>query len=132
MQKAELRDGTGSCTGDNEVGGGIGCCHILETADKIKTIIATVSEDAERIKQLEEKGAVYYESGTKAKQYFPKITKEEAEQTEIRSLLDKVFHGNAGILVNTMVKNEMLQEEEITQLYNLLHGGNNDKNNGFS
>lgn len=84
------------------------------------------------LKRLEEKGAVYYEKGTKAKQYFPKITKEEAEQTEIRSLLDKVFHGNAGILVNTMVKNEMLQEEEITQLYNLLHGGNNDKDNGFS
>lgn len=84
------------------------------------------------LKRLEEKGAVYYEKVEKAKQYFPKITKEEAEQTEIRSLLDKVFHGNAGILVNTMVKNEMLQEEEITQLYNLLKGGNNDKDNGFS
>ncbi len=33
-------------------------CGILETAHKVKTIIATVSEDAERIKQLEEKGAV--------------------------------------------------------------------------
>ena len=34
------------------------------------------------LKRLEEKGAVYYESGTKAKQYFPKITKEEAEEAK--------------------------------------------------
>ena len=84
------------------------------------------------LKRLEEKGAVYYEKGTKAKQYFPKITKEEAEHNEIHSLLDKVFHGNAGLLVNTIVKDEMLSEDEIAQLYGLLHGGGNDKNNGFS
>ncbi len=35
-----------------------GCCHILETADKIKTIIATVSGDIKRIRELEKKGAV--------------------------------------------------------------------------
>ncbi len=84
------------------------------------------------LKRLEEKEAVYYEKGTKAKQYFPKITREEAEQDEIHSLLDKVFHGNAGLLVNTMVKDEMLSEEEIAQLYRLLHGGEDDKDNGFN
>ncbi len=74
------------------------------------------------LKRLEEKEAVY----------FPKITREEAEQDEIHSLLDKVFHGNAGLLVNTMVKDEMLSEEEIAQLYRLLHGGEDDKDNGFN
>lgn len=33
-------------------------CNILRTAHKVKTIIATVSENTEKIKQLEEKGAV--------------------------------------------------------------------------
>ena len=84
------------------------------------------------LKRLEEKGAVYYEKGAKAKQYFPKITKEEASQNEIHSLLDKVFHGSAGLLVNTIIKDEMLSEEEITQLYKLLHGGKDDKDNNFS
>ena len=31
------------------------------------------------LKRLEEKGAVYYERGAKAKQYFPKITQDEAD-----------------------------------------------------
>ena len=72
------------------------------------------------LKRLEEKGAVYYERGAKAKQYFPKITQ------EILSFLDKVFHGNAGMLVNTMVKDEIISEEEVMQLYKLLHGEKND------
>ena len=78
------------------------------------------------LKRLEEKGAVYYERGAKAKQYFPKITQDEAEQKEILSFLDKVFHGNAGMLVNTMVKDEIISEEEVMQLYKLLHGEKND------
>ena len=50
------------------------------------------------LKRLEEKGAVYYERGAKAKQYFPKITQDEAEQKEILSFLDKVFMETQGCL----------------------------------
>ena len=45
-------------------------CKILETAQQARTIIATVSEDEKRIKQLEDRGAVIVKTAAFSSKYL--------------------------------------------------------------
>ena len=93
----------------------------LKTTEKwSKNIVITY------LKRLEEKGAVSYERNDKAKLYFPIITQDDAKSVEVNALLNKVFNGNAGLLINTMVKEEILTKEELDQMYKFLHGEKDD------
>ena len=48
------------------------------------------------LKRLEDKGAVYYEEGERAKQYYAKIPQNEAVVEEAKSFLQKAFKGKLG------------------------------------
>lgn len=72
------------------------------------------------LKRMEEKGAVYYEEGERAKQYYPKIDRQEAALQETEEFLEKVFGGRMGLMLNTMVEQKALSGKEIAELYEIL------------
>lgn len=72
------------------------------------------------LKRMEEKGAIYFEPGERAKQYYPKIDRQEAALQETEEFLEKVFGGRMGLMLNTMVERKALSGEEISELYEIL------------
>lgn len=72
------------------------------------------------LKRMEEKGAVYYETGERAKAYYPKIDRQDAALQETEEFLEKVFGGRMGLMLNTMVERKALSGEEISELYEIL------------
>ncbi|HZK60966.1 MAG TPA: BlaI/MecI/CopY family transcriptional regulator, partial [Anaerovoracaceae bacterium] len=58
--------------------------------------------------RMESKGAVRYEEGIRAKQYYPAVERTETVLGETESFLDKVYSGSLGLMVNTMVKKNSL------------------------
>lgn len=72
------------------------------------------------LKRMEEKGAIYYKEGGRAKQYYPKIDRQEAALQETEEFLEKVFSGRMGLMLNTMVERKALSGEEISELYEIL------------
>lgn len=72
------------------------------------------------LKRMEEKGAIYYEAGERAKLYYPKIDRQEAALQETEEFLEKVFGGRMGLMLNTMVERKALSGEEISELYEIL------------
>ncbi|MBQ9141658.1 MAG: BlaI/MecI/CopY family transcriptional regulator [Lachnospiraceae bacterium] len=75
------------------------------------------------LKRLEEKGAVYYEEGGKAKQYYAKVPQTEVVLEEVRSFLQKAFKGKLGLMLNTMIEEEALTQTELDELYEILEKG---------
>lgn len=72
------------------------------------------------LKRMEEKGAIYYETGERAKRYYPQIDRQEAALQETEEFLGKVFGGRMGLMLNTMVERKALSGEEISELYEIL------------
>lgn len=72
------------------------------------------------LKRLDAKGAVYYEEGERAKQYYAKIPQNEATLEETKNFLNKAFKGKIGLMINTLVKEEELTEQDLDELYEIL------------
>lgn len=70
--------------------------------------------------RMESKGAVRYEEGIRAKQYYPAVERTETVLGETESFLEKVYSGSLGLMVNTMVEKNSLSKEEIDELYAIL------------
>ncbi|MBR4085307.1 MAG: BlaI/MecI/CopY family transcriptional regulator [Lachnospiraceae bacterium] len=79
------------------------------------------------LKRLEDKGAVYYEEGERAKQYYAKIPQNEAVVEEAKSFLQKAFKGKLGLMINTMIKEDALSKEELDELYEILEKGKSEE-----
>lgn len=73
------------------------------------------------LKRMEEKGALHFEDGGRAKLYYPDWKKEEAEIQETEDFLNKVFHGKIGLMLNAMVQQKALSEQEIEELNRILN-----------
>lgn len=72
------------------------------------------------LRRMEEKGAVHFEEGGRAKLYYPDIEKTDAVLQETEEFLDKVFGGRMGLMLNTMVEKKALSKDEIAELYEIL------------
>lgn len=72
------------------------------------------------LKRMEEKGALHYEEGSRAKLYYPDLKKEDAVIQEAEDFLDRVFHGKMGLMLNAMVQQKALSKEDIQELYQIL------------
>ncbi|MGN0154905.1 MAG: BlaI/MecI/CopY family transcriptional regulator [Lachnospiraceae bacterium] len=72
--------------------------------------------------RMVDKGIVYYEDGGKAKQYYPKVKREEAALAETESLLERVYKGSVSMMMSTLVKKKEFSREEIEELYDILKG----------
>ncbi|MBE5878911.1 MAG: BlaI/MecI/CopY family transcriptional regulator [Lachnospiraceae bacterium] len=80
------------------------------------------------LKRLEEKGAVRYENGEKAKLYQPIVSKDEIAVEETKNFLQKAFKGKIGLMINTMIKEEALTKEDLEELYSILENGRDTTN----
>lgn len=72
------------------------------------------------LKRMEEKGALHYEEGEKAKLYYPDLEREEAVLQEAEDFLDRVFQGKMGMMLNTMVQQKALSKEDMEELHKIL------------
>lgn len=88
--------------------------HFQETTGWTKHTVMTF------LKRMEEKGAVYYEAGQRAKLYYPRIERREAVLQETEEFLERVFDGRMGLMLNTMVEQKALSGEEIAEFYEIL------------
>lgn len=76
--------------------------------------------------RMEKKGAIYYEEGKKAKEFYPKVSQEEVTIEETKGFLDKVYNGSVSLLINTMVNNSSISKTEIEELYEILKKAEGD------
>ena len=72
------------------------------------------------LSRLETKGAVHYETGARAKQYYPSIPRDDAVVAETRSFLSKVHSGSVGLMLSAMIDQKELSKEELDELYSIL------------
>lgn len=79
------------------------------------------------LKRMEEKGALHYEEGVRAKLYYPDLKKEDAVMQETEEFLDRVFHGKMGLMLNAMVQQKALSKEDLSELYEILEEENRKK-----
>lgn len=70
--------------------------------------------------RMGDKGIIYYEEGSKARQYYPAIRREDAALAETESLLKRVYRGSVSMMMSTLVKKNALSDEEIDELYEIL------------
>lgn len=94
--------------------------HFKETTGWTKHTVMTF------LRRMEEKGAIHFEEGERAKLYYPDIEKDEAVLQETEEFLDKVFDGRMGLMLNTMVEKKALSKEEIAELYEILKRAEED------
>ena len=72
------------------------------------------------LSRLEAKGAVRHEEGSRAKQYFPAVNREDAALAETENFLSKVYGGSLGLMMSAMVDSHALTEADITELSAIL------------
>ena len=70
--------------------------------------------------RMVDKGIIYYEDGGKARQYYPRVRREDAAHAETESLLKRVYQGSVSMMMSTLVKKNALSDEEIDELYEIL------------
>ena len=70
--------------------------------------------------RMEKKEAVAHRQGGRAKVFYPLVSREEVSMQETRGVLEKVYRGSLGMMVNAMVADQALSEQEIQELYDIL------------
>ncbi len=72
------------------------------------------------LKRLEKKELVHYEEGAKAKLYYANVERQTAVVEEKKNFLDKVFRGNVGLMMSSLLEQDDIPPEEIDMLIALL------------
>lgn len=80
------------------------------------------------LKRMKAKGAIHFVDNGRAKQYYPDIDQKDAVKQETESFLSKVFKGNVGLMINTLINQKGLSQEEIDELYDILKKAEEQKN----
>lgn len=70
--------------------------------------------------RMVKKEIIFYREGTKAKQYYPNINRNDAAIAETESLLERVYKGSVGMMLSTLIRNNNLNDEDIKELYQIL------------
>lgn len=80
------------------------------------------------LKRMEAKGAIHFIDNGRAKQYYSDVDQKEAVKQETESFLSKVFKGNVGLMINTLINQNSLSQDEIDELYDVLKKAEESKN----
>lgn len=72
------------------------------------------------LKRMEEKKLIRHTQGEKAKLYYADLERNEAILQERDNFLNKVFRGNVGLMISTMLEHNELSDEELQQLMEIL------------
>ena len=76
--------------------------------------------------RLEAKGAVRYQEGGRARQYFPAVDRGAAARAETESFLSKVYGGSLGLMVSNLVETRALTAADIAELAAILERAGGD------
>ena len=85
------------------------------------------STTSTRLRRMQEKGYIRYEEGEKARLYYTELKREEVVLKETKSFLKRTYGGSIGMLVNTFAENNQLSEEDMEQLWEILHKAEENK-----
>ena len=66
------------------------------------------------------KGAVRHEAEGRAYRYFPCVQPQEAGESALARILDKIFGGSAELLLTQLVSDRSISQKEITRMRRLL------------
>ena len=69
---------------------------------------------------LEEKGAVRHEVEGRAYRYFPQVQLEEAGESALSRILEKIFGGSAELLLSQLVSDRTIPPKELARMRKLL------------
>ena len=72
------------------------------------------------LRRMEEKGLVHCEIAGKGKSYTPAVEQEQAEISETRNFLDRVYRGSVGLMMSAMAQRQELSKEDIAELREIL------------
>lgn len=72
------------------------------------------------IGRLENKGALTYTNGGRARLYSPTITREQVAVQETTTLLHRLYRGSVAMMVNTIADGRGLSDADIDELYAIL------------
>ena len=72
------------------------------------------------LSRMVDKGILDYEDGGKAKQYYPKVNRDDAAITETENLLERVYKGSVSMMMSTLIRNNNLSEADMEELYQIL------------
>ena len=72
------------------------------------------------LRRMEDKGLVHWEVVGRAKTYLPAVEQEEAEISETRSFLERVYRGSVGLMMSAMAESRGLSREDIAELSAIL------------
>lgn len=79
------------------------------------------------LRRMSAKGAVRMDDSGKYQQYYPVLQKEEAEQTETRSFLERVYDGSVGMMLSAMAHDRKLSKSEIDELYKIIQNARKEE-----
>lgn len=79
------------------------------------------------LKRMEQKGCIAYREGTKAREYYPLLKREEVVESETSSFLNRIYNGSLGLMVNTLVKKQDILDEEMEELYRIIQEARAEK-----
>lgn len=79
------------------------------------------------LRRMVQKEIIFYEEGAKAKQYYPKVNRDDAAITETESLLERVYKGSVSMMLNTLIRNNNLTNDDIDGLYAILEKASTEK-----
>ena len=84
------------------------------------------------LKRMQEKGTVSVDETGSVKMYTPLVSREAARSDQTHKLLNRVFSGNASLLMNTLVDSGEITVKEMEELVELLkQHGMLDKESAF-
>lgn len=92
---------------------------VTEVRDQIEDDLAYTTV-LSALQTLEEKGYVRHESEGRAYRYFPTVGPEEAGESAIGRIVDKIFHGAADVLLAQLVSSRQVSPEQMEKMRALL------------
>ena len=72
------------------------------------------------VKRMIEKGMVTYDQQGRTKKFYPAIDRAEAELEETTSFIDKVYEGNAGLMIANLIGSDALTEDQLAEIKRLI------------
>ena len=79
-----------------------------------KSTVATM------VRRMEEKGIISYVENGRTKVFSPVLSREDVAVRETEHLLQRVYNGSIGMLVNAMAQSNTLTKADIDELYEIL------------
>jgi BlaI family transcriptional regulator, penicillinase repressor len=96
-----------------------GTATVAEVRDELGDPLAYTSV-LSAMQTLEEKGFVGHDTEGRAYRYYPLVAVEQAGESALGRVLDKIFHGSAESLLAQLVSDRSIPPEELKRMRKLL------------